>query len=164
MTAITVNPAFAYWGEPSGAVSSFRPLGRWQIIGGKTQLDRRSNPARWESDEVYAARLFVGFNIGDTSAFDLEDLIGLVRGELGEASAATFIAQKGLYTSNRTGETVEEDGAQVILFNLTGESPVDFRKRVIALAEKIARDFQQELVIAEFQKNGVVQTTVGVEP
>jgi len=77
---------------------------------------------------------------------------------------ATFIAQKGVYKHKEpTYGVVEEDGAQVIIFATSGETSAIFEARMVALGEEIARQLHQELVIVEIQRNGVVQSTIGVD-
>ena len=131
---------------------SFRPLGQIHHQG------PFRNPAEWEKNEVWSARLIVGFNVAGVATWDLEDLITLVRSvreaQVGDPSS-TFLAQKGIY-KHFDGTVVEEEGGQVIIFKLGG-TPEDFEKQMVELAETIARQFQQETVILELQKDGVHQ-------
>lgn len=144
---------------------SFRPKGKLMLIGGDSLEE---NPERWaEEAPMWAARLFVGFNVGNRPVWTVDDLVKLVRSvreRQGRVADASFLIQKGIYTSQKTGEVVEEDGAQVIILNLAGVPKNEFRKEVIELAEVIAQVFEQELVIAELQEAGISKETIGVVP
>ena len=155
-----VNPGPASWSSPHGR-GSFRGRGPFY---GKTATP---NKVDWASDSpMLAARLFVGFNVGSRPTWNVDQLVELVervREDQGEKPDASFVAQRGIYTSSVDGETVTEDGAQVIVLDL--ETPeAQFKEEMVQLAEVIARDFEQELVIVEFQKGGLVVQTFGVTP
>jgi len=122
---------------------------------------------KFRSQEAIAARIFVGFNVGGTPCWTIENLIDLVmrmRLLQGANPSATLLAQKGIY-QHTTGsrQVVIEDGAQVIIF-MGGTSLAAFTDEMIALATEIASVLQQELVIVEIQRNGVTQETIGVTP
>lgn len=176
MPVIRCDTRTCYWNEGGGRKGSFRPGGRIMPIALQIKPNegseecaecdeaRSKNPVAWDSSEpVNAARLFVGFNVGGPPKWSVNDLIPIVR-KVREAQGAhpdaSFLIQKGIYTSERTGQVVQEDGAQVIVLDVASEE--DFRKHIIELGEHIARDLEQEVVIVEFQKGGLTRETMGV--
>lgn len=155
------------WRAPDGRhAGSFRPNGAVRNCGCGAHAE--PNPAAWESDEApLAARVFVGFNVGQKTVWDLDDLVALVR-RVREAQGhhpdASFLAQKGIYTSAVDGKVVEEPGAQVVMLDLDGTKEKDFQAEMVSLAEVIATEFEQELVILELQRGGLTLRTFGVVP
>lgn len=147
----------AIWATPYG-VRAFHPHGRKRWSG-----DYRPNKTVWESADTFSARLFVGFNVGDKTVYEMKDLVALVRQvreqQTGDPSAS-FVYQHGIY-KHEAGQIVEEPGAQVIIINM-GSSPEQFIAQMVELAESIARDMSQEEVVVEIQRNGVVQRVLGV--
>ena len=131
-------------------------------------IDAEKNPQGWKSPKpLYAARLFVGFSVGQKPTWDIDDLISIVartRKKQKRALDASFLVQKGIYTSKISGETVTEDGAQVLILNLDDLKLADFEADMTALAEAIARKMKQEEVIVEIQKGGITKMTFGVVP
>jgi len=124
----------------------------------------RPNRTEWRTKDVWAARLFVGFNVGETPVYTIQDLMDVVREvrqkQVGDPSSS-FVTQKGLYLHRDTGQLVKEPGAQVIIINLSS-TPEQFEKEMIALAEEIAERLNQEEVILEMQHNGISQETLGI--
>jgi len=171
MSVIPCNLGVARWNHPA----------HWGIFQPHGPLHHEGAPTTglagkaWVEQESWAARLFVGFNVGRAPTWSMTDLIPLVRAvrtrqtRTGEEDKygdpnATFIAQKGVYKHKEpTYGVVEEDGAQVIIFATSGETSAIFEARMVALGEEIARQLHQELVIVEIQRNGVVQSTIGVD-
>lgn len=64
------------WGAPDGSARGhFKPNGRPVVGAGSRILT-----PNWRSSEpTWAARLFVGFNVGDTPTYEMDDLIQIVR-------------------------------------------------------------------------------------
>jgi hypothetical protein len=126
----------------------------------------RPNRRTWaQHDPVQAARLFVGFNVGERPAWTVETLIGMVREirqEQGFSPAASFVAQKGMYVHQHSGELIEEDGAQVIILNVDDTPPAKCERAVEQLGVKLADELMQEEVILELQRGGVVYQTMGL--
>jgi len=147
----------AVWSTPNGA-HAFHPYGRKRWSG-----DYRPNKTTWESAETYSARLFVGFNVGQKTVYEMQDLVRLVRQvreeQVGDPSSS-FVYQHGIY-KHHSGDIVEEPGAQVIIINM-GESPEKFIAQMTELAERICFSMNQEEVVVEIQRNGVVQRVFGV--
>lgn len=139
------------------------------------------NPRETLPKHTRAARLFVGFNVEDVPTWTLADLVAIVRrvrakqeivpGSHGHVKTvppdATFYATHGLYThksGKRKGETVEEDGAQIVILSIFGESEAQFDANILKLADVIVVEFEQAEVIVEFQVSGIVQDTISVTP
>lgn len=135
--------------------------------------DRR-NPVAWpknvdEDPNAMKALLFVGFAVGDGAVtWKMSNLIAIVRAHraaAGRDPSASFIGQRGVYRSKKgTQAIVEEDGAQVVIFPMDGETLKDFQADMIVLAEHICREMKQEEVIVEIQRNGAVVRLMGVVP
>lgn len=147
----------AVWSTPGG-VRAFHPHGRKRWSG-----DYRPNKTVWESAETYSARLFVGFNVGSETVYEMSDLVSLVR-QVRERQvddpSSSFVYQHGIY-KHHSGDVVEEPGAQVIIINM-GASPEEFAAQMVELAEQICEEMSQEEVVVEIQRNGVVQRVLGV--
>jgi hypothetical protein len=116
----------------------------------------RPNPLDDFSGDNWAARLFVGFNVGDTPTWDLDDLMAIaqdIRKQQGQRPDASYITTKGVFT-HKSGLMVEEDGAQVIVFAVD-EAPKQFVENMGVVAETVVNAFGQEEVFLEIQKNGI---------
>jgi hypothetical protein len=147
----------AVWSTPNGA-RAFHPHGRKQWSG-----DYRPNKTVWESADTYSARLFVGFNVGTETVYEMSDLVSVVRRireQQVDDPSSSFVYQHGIY-KHHAGDIVEEPGAQVIIINM-GASPEEFAAQMVELAEAIAEEMSQEEVVVEIQRNGVVQRVLGV--
>jgi len=154
------------WRSPHGSGGSFEPNGRMTLEG--RHDDFEENPAGWTSRQpIYAARIFVGFNVGPKPRWSMSDVVKIVkriRKEQVGSPDATFLYQRGLYTSRRDASVVDETGAQIIILNLAGAGVREFRAQMIALAEEIATKLRQEEVIVEIQRGGLSKETIGVTP
>ena len=68
------------------------------------------NLKRWSSKEpMGAARVFVGFNVGETPTYKLSDLVPIVREVREEQTgdpSSSFVAQRGIYR-HETGDVIE---------------------------------------------------------
>jgi len=149
------------WRSPIGG-GVFYPRGRLQT--GRANLER----ALWTSSDTLAARIIVGFNVGDEPTWTIDDLVPIVRrvreAQTGDPSA-TFIAQHGIYRHrDPDSKIVDEDGAQVLIIDTAGLSEANFEAQMIELAEKIARELKQESVTLEIQRNGITQRVHGIAP
>ena len=162
-TVIPADTRTAHWGKPNGW-GCFQPTGRRSYHGNRDYL---SNPKNWSDTEgrTLVARLFVGFNVGKKTVYKMRDLVKIVRrvrkDQTGDPSS-TFVSQHGIYR-HKTGEVVEEPGAQVIIINTGGVSAKRFNKQMAKLAETIASKMKQEEVVVEIQRGGLVQEVFGVE-
>lgn len=155
--ALPTDTRPAVWSTPNGT-RAFFPYGRKRWSGGY-----RPNRTVWESADTYSARLFVGFNVGAETVYEMTDLVALVRrireGQVGDPSSS-FVYQHGIYR-HHSGEVVEEPGAQVIIINM-GASPQEFVTEMVDLAERLCDEMSQEEIVVEIQRNGVVQRVLGV--
>ena len=182
MTAFKADPRGRSFPNPNGA-TRFNPTGKIEQCAQGDALIK--NPPTWRAAVVYAARIFVGFKVGDEERWSLDDLVKLVRRtrkEKGAPEDSTFLAQRGVYT-HRDGRVVDEPGGQVIIFDggpkeksespsvFAGTDPgpeteseqlARFEEEMIALSETIAWSFEQESVILEIQRNGTSVVTMGV--
>ncbi len=154
------------WRSPGGKTGSFRPNGRMTLEG--RRADFAENPTGWSSRApIYAARIFVGFNVGPRPRWTMSDVVQIVKrvrkGQVGSPDA-TFLYQRGLYTSKEDSSVVDEKGAQIIILNLSGATVKEFRAQMIELGEEIAEKLRQEEVIVEIQKGGVSKETIGITP
>lgn len=160
---ITVPADFgaAHWRSPSGP-GSYMPNGQLESHGQRY----RSNPPAWDSEEpLWAARLFVGLNVGAKARWRPADVVRIVKrirtDQTGDPSSS-FLTQTGIYKHGSTGQVVTEKSVQVIILNTAFIPEVEFRQQMVALAEELARRLQQAEVIVELQRGGLVQRTIGV--
>ncbi len=154
------------WRAPHGA-GSFRPNGKKHFVGNPSAFAHNASKRWGGASETLAARIFVGFNVGGEPRWTLGHLIEIVqrvRRLQGHAPDSSFVAQKGIYTSRLSGETITEDGAQVILIDLEGLPLEQFEQEMMVLAGEIAGVLEQEEVILEIQRNGLSIRTFGVGP
>lgn len=154
------------WRSPHGGVGFFRPNGRMTLVGRGPEYAQ--NPTGWSSREpILAARIFVGFNVGRRPKWHMNDVVRIVKrvrkDQVGSPDA-TFLYQRGLYTSKRDESVVDEKGAQIIILNLAGEPLGVFREQMIELGEEIATRLKQEEVIVELQRGGISKETIGITP
>lgn len=154
------------WQNPNGDVGFFRPNGRLTLEGRSNAYVE--NPAGWSSRQpIYAARIFVGFNVGEKPRWKMGDAVRIVKrirkAQVGTPDA-TFLYQRGLYTSKRDQSVVDEQGAQIIILNLAGSPVKEFRQQMVELGEEIATKLKQEEVIVEIQRGGISKETIGVTP
>ncbi len=160
MPRVPCNPGLAHWGGPQPG--SFRPQGRVSHHSRGTPLSAIS----WTSTSTLAGRIFVGFSVGGTPRYTLDDLIAIVR-EFREVQApgdpsATFLAQRGIYKYKSTGQIVEEDGGQAIIIDTQDTEENTFKSQMVDIAEAIVVRMKQELVIVEIQRNGLAVMALGV--
>ena len=160
MGVLHANPGpFSYRG-PEGRYGSFRPS------GSRIRVGRVYQPNSWFSEKpVLAARILVGFNVGEKPTWTLEDVVAIVKSVRTEESKpdASFVAQRGFYRHKVTNKLVEEDGAQVIIVDILGMSYREFVLEMVWLAKIIARELRQEEVIVDIQKDGVTQKVIGAD-
>lgn len=161
---LNANTRATGWSHPNGW-GEFRPNGRKTFHGNKDHFTR--NARGWSAgNETWAARLFVGFKVGDVVMYEMKDLIEIVRvvreEQTGDPSSS-FVSQHGIYVHD-SGEVIEEPGAQVVIIKGHKTKPATFKKDVEDLAEVIAISLEQEEVVLEIQKNGITQDTFGIRP
>jgi len=151
------------WGGPWGGM--FVPSGALDVIG-STDLGAIVDTF----EETISGRLIVGFNVGLTPRWTINDLIPIVREVRMQQVAdpsASFLLQQGLYRHKKgkyAGEVVDENGAQVIIIDLSGATIREFEAQMVQLGEIVAARLQQETVIVDIQVNGIVKKTHVVKP
>jgi hypothetical protein len=169
MTHIPCDTRSITWRNPHdrGVRGTFRPRGKIARYG-DADADFFSNPEAFSTKApLWSGRLLVGFNVGDQPTWTVDDLVRVVRQAReaqGHPPDSSFLIQRGIYTSSRTGSVVEEDGAQVIVLNLDDTPTAKFRSEMVELGEVIARKLDQELVIVELQRGGVSREVIGAAP
>jgi len=157
---IPANTGFFTWTVPErfgGGGGSFRPNGKIRFHGNWKNRDSKENPEEWWDAGGLSARFFLGFNVGDKPTYSVDDAIPVVRDELERLlgnPSSSFITQKGIYKSKITGNVVEEDGVQIVVFDETGHSNSEWKTKMAELAKTLVREFQQEAVFVQLQKNG----------
>lgn len=128
--------------------------------------ERQRNPieAIGTGDNL-AARFFVGLNVGQTTRWtpkDVADVVWAVRKEQGQNGSTTILSQLGIYESH--GQKVEEPSVQVIVLDLTNTPEKKFVDEMAEVGETLARRLEQQEVILEIQKRGIVQRIYTVTP
>lgn len=129
-----------------------------------------SNPVDWEGLGARFARIIVGFKVGNRVRWKMDDLIRLWKAgatEFGRTVRdATFVAQKGIWTSFASGrrrEVVEPGGSITILNVGAGEQPSEqFDDFAIRIGEWLCRTMKQESVIVEIGTAGHVDRVLGI--
>lgn len=172
--AIPADVKACSWCSPDGRYSGrFNPSGKFGLAYEK-EAKVRMNPEDWhDTSPLYAARLFVGFNVGNKQMWTMEDLVKLVKRvrirQVGMPDHSV-VYQMGVFTSPKTGKHTTENGGQIIILNLPEfTKPKDkpkekaiFRAQMVALADNICKEMFQESVIVEMQTNGTRTETIGV--
>jgi len=141
---------------------TFRPDGPIFHSGAPEALDGVKKRVK----RVVGVRMFIGFNVGATPRWSIDDLVEVVRSvrlAQGADASASILAQRGIYQhKSGGGPLVTEEGAQVIVLNLDGTAMDVFEDQMVALAEQICLRMSQDEVIVEIQVNGVVRETLTV--
>jgi hypothetical protein len=160
MSAHLCNAQSVHVPHPKGG--HFHPRGPLSIHG------RKRNPAdELTGTQTLASRLIVGFNVGDKAKYSIDDLIPIVervRNQQGHGAGASFVAQRGIYQRSAGGKLVEEDSAQVIVFNDAGATLETFTKEMIALGETICKELEQDMAFMDIQDKGIVLKSFVVTP
>ena len=139
-------------------------------------MKKRLNPWSQSKPEdvkgLQSGRILLGFNIEGKQAKFIDELVEMVksirqaqtsREELPQGKAdVTFIMQRGLYTYQsgpKKGLVEDEEGCQIVFLNFGPEKKMEFEVNLRDLAEKIAVDYHQELVVLEMQEGGIPYTS-----
>lgn len=146
---------------------SFTPAGRLHYSD--REATRRYNPVGWDSGPVkWAARIFVGFNVGKRPVWSMEHVVALtrdIRRKQGMKEDSSFVYQKGVYEHEDPKHgVVQEESAQIVFLNLyeSTETPLYFCTHMLLLAEELRLRLQQESVILEFVVDGIPHRTIGL--
>lgn len=124
------------------------------------------NPAHPYESDTYSALLIVGLSGQAGEKFSLKRIIEWVKqyriAQVGDPGSS-FVLQKGVYRHRRTGQIIDESSVRIIILNLAeNESEDEFRNNILAMAEALRSDFNQEEVILEYQRRGVTTEVFGI--
>lgn len=111
-----------------------------------------------------AARLFVGLKVGDEKTLRVEDVVDKVieiRREQDEPPDATILSQRGVYSDSK-GRIIDEPSVQIIILDLAGMKKKQFIEEMSELASRLAVELEQETIILEIQKKGVVSDVFAI--
>ena len=159
-----------YLGEVTHKLKSgtrrFRPTGEVRMLApdGRPQ----NNPVERLGSGGYSARIFVGLKVGQETKWTIDDVISVTYDELkrqakgGPVEGASVLAQHGIYEDFVTKERVVEPSVQVIVIDLSGKDKDAFTRDMEALAEALRKKLEQQTVILEIQKRGVVEDVYSV--
>jgi hypothetical protein len=138
--------------KPTGPIYIFKKDGT-TVAAREAKKNARQNPFEPFPPGGLTARLFVGLSVGDIPRFTVDDVIGEVRTFAKvHGGNASFVVQRGIYHDR------PEDSVQVVIIDEKGR-PLDvFLSEMTEMAEGLANRFEQEAVILEIQRSGVVQT------
>lgn len=143
-------------------VVRFRPDGAIYEEG-RVGENLRDNPARRRKGaQLLSARMFVGFNVGSTATWTIDDVIEVVKKVY--KGGASFIAQQGIYAPVGGRREPPEGSAQVLIFNDAGVTRQSFTRRMIAVAERLAAELKQKEIYVDIQDSGVVVDALSVTP
>jgi hypothetical protein len=120
------------------------------------------NPAT-DLGSPWAARIFVGFKVGNKTKWTMKSVIKVVweeRKKQGRQSGASFLSQQGIYEVG--GKRIVEPSAQIVIFDFDGLGEKAFVEDMTKLGEALCRRLEQQEVIVEIQKAGVVKKTLSV--
>jgi len=135
----------------------FKPYGGVMVIHDAFDGKTAEEVTRLGSG-TYSARLFVGLSVGQTPKWIVDDVTAKVydiRKEQGKSPDASILVQRGLY-EDFSGKRVTEESVQVIIIDLSGAEKKAFVEDMKELAEKLRVSLEQEVVILEIQKKGLV--------
>jgi len=132
----------------------FRPEGHLHEIG------LQENPVvKRTGAKLLAGRFFVGFNVGGSPRWTVDDVID-VFSDL-RTGGASFIVQRGIYAPEK-GQKIEEQSAQILVFNDEGLSRKAFTDTMISLAEELVVRLEQDEIYLDIQNRGVTVDSYSV--
>lgn len=124
------------------------------------------NPEDWRDTKARQfGRVIVGFNVGDTPTWTLDDL----EREWHEFAATrkfprdcTIVPQRGAFTM-ADGTVVQENGATLTVLNIRDRiDPAHFANTLMAFGEDLADAFKQESVIVQLGRGSRTYITYGM--
>lgn len=132
----------------------FKPRGHLHEVG------LQENPAVERTGaKLLSGRFFVGFNVGGEPRWSIDDVIDAVTSV--RSGGASFLVQRGVYAPS-SGPRVEEDSAQILIFNDEGLGRRDFTQAMINLGEDLANELEQDEVYLDIQNRGVTVSSYSV--
>jgi hypothetical protein len=146
----------------------FKPVGPMMFIEGSGTSRRASEASASDVKRLgkgsLSARLFVGLSVGNTPRYSVDDVVAATvafRKKAKRSPDASFVAQKGTYTHDKSGKLVVEDSVQVIILDFSGKRAA-FVADMKKLGTELRKKFKQESVILEIQDRGIVQEVFGI--
>jgi hypothetical protein len=158
MPTLPADLRTATWADENGYPGQFVPNGAVELHGAEP------NPATRFKKGSRAARLFVGLNVGKKPRWNVNDVVRIVkrvRREQTGSVGASFLTQRGLYSSGRS--IVNEKSVQVVILDEQALGARKWKDQIVELAEALAEELKQEVVIVELQKSGIVDDVYGVK-
>lgn len=164
MPVVYANLGPLFLPSPGGPIR-WRPTGPLYRVSVRDGV--RGNPPKVErlGAETFSARIFVGFNVGETPTWTLDELIAVAKRHWKKAkwsrrkketSGASFLSQRGFFDSPQG--FVSEDSAQVVIVSGGTESEFPkFQKAMEVFSEAITKDLKQQAVLLELQVNGLTR-------
>jgi len=153
----------------NGSARRFRPKGEMLVCTPDGQVlgteERARNPIEKLGQGGLSARLFVGLSVGQVPRYTIRQVVDAtieIRKSQKQLPDSTFLAQKGVYTESKSGQLVEENSVQIIIIDVAGTPEPKFIEYMEQLAEGLRKRFEQESVILEVQKRGVVQAVYSI--
>lgn len=151
--------------EP-GRVFHFKPTGKLVCHDAKAVREAREAMTRSSYGKGgLSARIFVGLNVGTKAKYTVQDVVALlkrVRKEQSPNPNASILTQTGMF-KDKSGRMIVENSVQIIVIDLDGLSEKDFTEQMMTIAEAFVEEFEQEEVLVEIQKRGVVLEIYGVK-
>jgi hypothetical protein len=141
---------------------TFYPEGTFSVHSVADRTKTRLNPLLDSNiiTETWAGRLLVGLSVRKKARYTRFDLVRNVRSYLKKKRVpqdSSFVSQEGVYTY-RDGSIVREKSAQVIIIN-TYTDLKSFKLLIEGLAEYLCIKLEQEMIVVEIQRNGIVDVT-----
>lgn len=139
---------------------------RFKPTGPLVPQSRSQELARREPLSRLSARFFVGLNVGTETKWterDVVDAVVRIRRAQGATPGASILSQLGIYEDQQR-RIINEPSVQIIIIDFDGVPQDAFTKEMIALGEQLARELQQETVLLEIQKRGVVEDQYTLTP
>lgn len=157
-----------YAGEaifPRGRI--FRPRGPIRKFTTEGTLDRAlTEAARRDDPSRLAARLFVGLNVGTETKWtehDVIDAVVRIRRAQGASPGATILSQRGIY-EDRSKRIIDEPSLQIIIIDFDKTPKRKFTKEMIELGEDLTIELQQESILLEIQRRGLIEDQYTISP
>jgi hypothetical protein len=141
----------------------FRPRGKITCHDSKAL---RAEASKAFSKGGLSARILMGLSVGEESTYTVDDVIDAIktiRKRQKLSPNASIISQKGIY-EDKKHRIIVEDSVQIVIIDMDELTYKEFVKQIIDLAEEMVDEFEQEGIVVEFQKKGVVKELYEVTP
>jgi hypothetical protein len=140
----------------------FKPVGPLREHGSSRVSGRQSRTG----SQLLAARFLIGFNVNREPRWTESDLIQFfiaIREAQGRSAGATFFSQRGIWQPLGGARDPDEEGAQILILNEDGLDEEAFTDEMATLGEELARKMEQDVVLLDIQKRGVVVTSLRLD-